>query len=326
MSIRVAYVGNFDPPHSTENDLAWTLEDMGHIVLRIQESSVDWPKLPEIVGLFNADFLMWTRTGGFDPPDEDAQRKAIEAVKEMMPTVFVHLDRWFGLARQSTERGPTSENPSPCFSLEYLFTADGGHDQEWKNIGANHHWMPPAIAKRNMISGRYRRHLWAEVGFVGNLRGYGHAEWAPYRERLYRELAKLRKFRVWSSGQRGQALADIYASVNILVGDSCLAPNTEGKLMTHYFSDRIPETLGRGGFLIHPHVEGVTPELFPAEVLPTYQLGDFEGLLSMIGHHLGNLEETEEIGEAAKWFVETEHTYHHRMEMILDVLREDGVL
>ena len=43
------------------------------------------------------------------------------------------------------------------------------------------------------------------------------------------------------------------ASVDAVVGDSCLVPPTR-----LYYSDRMPETIGRGGLLIHPYVEGCT--------------------------------------------------------------------
>lgn len=285
---------------------------MGHQVLPIQESNLEWAKLPGMVEGF--DLFAWTRTAGFDPPDEQAQRMAVRQIGEMMPTVGFHLDRWWGLHREANERGPASENPTPFFNLAYLFTADGGHDDEWRSIGANHYWSPPGVAKKNAVTGVYRRHLWAEVGFVGNLRNYGHAEWQPYRKELYRRLTKLRKFRIWEGGVRGQMLADLYASVNILIGDSCLAGGA-----THYWSDRIPETLGRAGFLIHPEVEGLAEE-FPAEVLPTYPVGDFDQLLELVAHYLDDRELVREIGETAQWWVREHHTYHHRWQRILEIV------
>lgn len=251
--MNVAYVGNFGPPHSTESDVAWTLEDMGHQVTRIQESELDWSTLPRLVD--GADLMLWTRTAGFDPVSRDTQRQALKELD--CPSVGFHLDRWWGLEREWAEGGPLDSDPSPFFSLDWLFTADGGHDSEWERLGANHIWSPPAIARRNLGRGRFRRHLFAEAGFVGNLRGYAHPEWGPYRRQLWERLYRLPKFRIWEGGVRGQLLADIYASVSVLVGDSCLAGGID-----HYWSDRIPETLGRGGFLIHPEVEGLS-EAFP---------------------------------------------------------------
>ena len=52
---------------------------------------------------------------------------------------------------------------------------------------------------------------------------------------------------------RGQDLQDLCASVDVVIGDSCFA----GTGLPNYWSDRIPETLGRGGLLVHPYVPGL---------------------------------------------------------------------
>jgi hypothetical protein len=228
-----------------------------------------------------------------------------------VPTVGFHLDRWIGLNRE----GDISR--SPFFKLDYLFTADGGHDLAWKEYGVNHYWSPPAIlsdeAKR---VGVYRKDFAADVGFVGNLRRYGHPEWGPYRLRLYKFLARTygSRFRLWEGGIRGQDLADLYASVKVLVGDSCLAGNAK-----FYWSDRVPETLGRGGFLIHPEVEGLR-EQHPG--LATYALGDLDGsgwgsLKWKIDRALEEEQERRDNAIAQSQHVLANHLYEHRMERIL---------
>lgn len=316
--MKIAYCGNFLPEFSTESDLRWTLQDMGHQVEAIQESGLEWKNLPTLTE--GCELFFWTRTAGFDPPDFDVQRNALGSLD--MPTVGVHLDRWWGLRRESTEHGPADPDASPFFFLDYLFTADGGHDEEWRSIGANHFWMPPAIAKRNAYVGIRKSELWAEVGFVGNIRRYGHEEWAPYRQELYKYLSlNFRRFRIWEGGVRGQMLADVYASVDVLIGDSCLAGGA-----TRYFSDRTPECLGRGGFLIHPWVEGVHPELYPEGTLVTYTLGDFDQLGSLVNQYLADPEERAVIAEVGRGWVNDYHLYHHRMEQIFEVLRGDGVV
>ena len=113
---------------------------------------------------------------------------------------------------------------------------------------------------------------------------------------------------------RGRALRDLYATVPIVVGDSCLAGG-----VTRYVSDRIPETLGRGGFLIHPHVEGVTDgTLFESGVhLQTFEVGDHERLLWLIDHYLANPAERAQIAAAGREHVLGHHTYEHRMRSVL---------
>lgn len=303
----VVYCGNFDPPHSTESHVAKALENLGHTVIRLPEQRMGWAYLISLVE--DADLFLWTRTAGFDPSDLMIQAAALKALP--IPSAGIHLDRWVGLNREP------DVFRSPFFQVDYLFTADGGHDDFWKQHGINHYWSPPAIlsdeAKR---VGNYRQDYAADVGFVGNLRRYGHPEWGPYRQQLYKFLATTYRgrFRLWEGGIRGQDLADLYASVKVLIGDSCLAGNP-----TRYNSDRIPETLGRGGFLIHPRVEGVTDgtQYEEGRHLACYELGDFAELGKRIDYYLENPEERAAIADKGRTLVRTVHTYEVRLRAIL---------
>lgn len=307
--MKIAYVGNVGdgddpptPPHSTENHVKQALRNLGHEVVPILERGLDWSIVPELAE--GADVFLWTRTAGFDPSDLDLQRKALDALD--IPTVGFHLDRWVGLNRE----GDTLR--SPFFRVDFLFTADGGHDEYWQQHGINHYWSPPAIlsdeAKR---VGVVRPEYEVPVAFVGNLRRYGHPEWGPYRLKLYRFLAKTygSRFRLWEGGIRGQDLADLYASVKVLVGDSCLAGSVE-----RYWSDRVPETLGRGGFLIHPEVEGLA-EQHP--FLVTFPLGDFDELARNIDLFLGSDHPRQGLADLSRADVLERHTYEARMERVL---------
>lgn len=311
----IAYCGNFTPPHSTENHCKKAFENLGHTVWPIQESGLDWTTLPDLVA--GSDVFWWTRTAGYDPPDLEAQARAIKSLN--VPTVGGHLDRWVGLHREP------DVHRSPFFRLDWLFTADGGHPEFWAEHGINHHWSPPGILSDECDLGTFRQEYAVDVGFVGNLRNYGHKEWTMYRRHLYRFLTRRYRFKVWEGGIRGRDLADLYQSVKVLVGDSCLAGS--GPLLpqqvrggtTRYFSDRIPETLGRGGFLIHPRVEGVTDALFvEGEHLACYELGDFAELGEKIDYYLANEAERLRIARQGREWMMANHTYEHRLTRILD--------
>src|SRR5205823_1986374 len=78
-----------------------------------------------------------------------------------------------------------------------------------------------------------------------------------------------RRFRVYTGGIRNRDHADLCASATIIIGDSCLA----GKL-DRYWSERIPETLGRAGFLIHPYCPGLENSYRDGAHLRWYDAGD----------------------------------------------------
>jgi hypothetical protein len=309
--MKVSYVGNFDPDWSTENHVATALENIGHEVQRIPEQRTEWAELPDLI---EGDFLLWTRTAGFDPPDRELQRRALEAVK--VPKVGFHLDRWFGLARESEERGPLGPDPSPFFThMDLLCTADGGHQSQW---ATRHIWFPPAILGDEAEPGEVRDSYRFDVGFVGNLRGYGHAEWAPYREALWTHLRDWYRgrFQVFPfRGQpqlRGRNLANVYASVKVMIGDSCLPGET-----SYYWSDRIPETTGRGGFIIHPWVKGL--EVHHPDVV-TYPLGEFDILKACIDYALEDPEWRTENAQINRSHTIKYHLYEHRMQRLVTLI------
>lgn len=322
--MRIGYIGNFGPRHSTENHVAADAERLGHEVVRIQENTVEaWDTGPD--GL---DVLLWTRTGwdweaifGSDGKAEAAhaaQRAMLERFRVAgVPTVGFHLDRWFGLDRQ----GQVDEEP--FFEVDRIWTADGGHPWEWEARNIDHRWSPPAVSSIEADRrGRPVRSFRSDVAFVGSWRGY-HPEWAE-RAELVEWLRSHygNRCRFWPQGRavRGRQLADLYASVSVVVGDSCLVPNTRGEPIERYWSDRIPETLGRGGFLLHPYVPGIEDEYEDGEHLRLFEVGNHDEIAALVEHYLAHPGERRRIAEAGREHVRNHHTYRNRIETVLDQL------
>lgn len=337
--MQLVYVGNFAAPHSTENEIAKALRALGHDVVCLQEN--DRRSWTWLCGADDprADLVLWTRTGWDWPAAtgwswEEAVGHQSEMLKRMaslgIPTVGVHLDRWWGLDREG------QVDVEPFFRCDRVFTADGGHDEQWRAAGVEHRWFPPAVSEFECVGGRRRERFAADVAFVGSHRlrrladgtwdGY-HDEWAPLRSAMLEDLRATygERFRCFPKREaiRGPALRDLYASVKVVVGDSCLSGG-----ITHYCSDRIPETLGRGGFLVHPDVEGVTDGTLyrSGEHLATYPLGDHVAMREVIDHYLDEPDERETIAEAGRAHVLEHHTYTRRMGELLATLGEEGLL
>lgn len=335
--MHVAYIGNFHPPHSTENHVRQALLANGHTVEPYQENTPDPWRLLE-PGRY--DLVLWTRTGWDWPHTEVAL--AAEDVWELQaslllraraagtPTVGYHLDRWWGLDRE----GQVTDGNEPFFGVDLLCTADGGHDAQWEAAGVRHVWFPPAVSRAEAErQGEPTNSLRSNVCFVGSWRPGYHAEWT-HRPEL---IAHLRKrwgragLRLWpadGNAIRGQALADLYASSTVVVGDSCLVGDryTDGAPLTRYWSDRIPETLGRGGFLLHPEVEGLAEHYEPGTHLLTWPLGDWDALDEAIGWALDNPEARAAIAAQGRAHVLAEHTYERRMEQLVQELESRGLV
>lgn len=312
--MRVAYFGNFDPVHSTENEVRKALGYVGADVVCLQENDPTvFRRLGAVVGDF--DLVLWTRTGWQPPVPHDDQRSMLAAAESAgVPTVGFHLDRWWGLGREAQVAS------EPFFRCSLVITADGGHDDEFAAAGVNHRWMPPGVSADECHPGRPTDEFRSDLAFVGSWRPGYHEEWT-HRPALIRWLRDTYGDRVkfWPvEGQpaiRGAALRDLYASTKVLIGDSCLAGGA-----TRYWSDRIPETLGRGGFLLHPEVEGLDEHFTPGQHLDTWPLFDWDALAAKIDHYLTQDEERSAIAAQGRSHVLEHHTYTVRARQILDLL------
>lgn len=318
--LRVAYVGNFEPEHSTERHVLKALQHNGIQVTPYQENNYGlWKQLPYDVG--NFDFVLWTKTG-WNPPVPPADQYALlEAARSHgVPVVGYHLDRWWGLNRENDVR------TLPFFKADLVITADGGHEEEFRSAGVNHHWMPPGVSLTECLrEPLVRPDLRHEVVFCGSWFEY-HNEWS-YRLELCNWLQRTYGDRVamypkrGHHALRGQDLVDLYYNSKVMVGDSCL----NGKIQ-NYWSDRVPETLGRGGFLIHPGVEGLQNHFTSGKHLVTYTMGDWDQLKGLIDYYVEHDAEREDIAAAGKEHVLATATYEVRMKQVVELLQERGMI
>lgn len=317
--MRCAYIGNFSVPFSTESHVGQALEAVDVEVVRHQENDVDWRTLHEQVA--DCAFVLWTTTADYAPPRTfNAQRKFL--ANSPVPVVGYHLDRWWGLNREHRVR------ESPFFQANLVVTADGGHEDRWNEAGINHRWMPPGVSEFECGGGTPRPEFTSPIVFVGSHQGGYHQEW-EHRDQLVRFLRKNYRdaCQFWprpgEHAIRGEQLRDLYASVQVVVGDSCLAGNA-----TYYVSDRMPETLGRGGFLLHPAVVGITDGKMytDGEHLRTWRVGDWDALRYLIDHYLACPDEARQIAEQGRAFTLANHTYTTRMRQLLSLLEAEGLL
>jgi hypothetical protein len=314
--VKVAYLGNFGPAHSTETHVGQALEANGHTVTRHQENEVDWATLNRRVA--RADLVLWTSTADYAPPATYPQQlEFLEKVKP--PVVGYHLDIWWELKREQRVR------EAPFFRSTMVVTADGGHDDRWVEAGVNHRYLPPGVSEFECVPGTRRPEYEAPLAFVGSWQGGYHTE-HDHRRQLVKFL-QARGCSFWPrKGQpavRNEALRDLYASTTVNVGDSCFAGRVR-----NYHSDRIPETLGRGGFLLHPHVDGVTDGTLytDGEHLRTWPVGDWAELDRLIDHYLAHPDEARAIAEKGRAHVVAHHTYTCRMRELLELLKAEGLL
>lgn len=316
--MKVAFIGNFTVPFTTENDLTWSLQNLGHTVYQMQEQQTN---AEEILGTCisqEVDLLLYVHTHNWETPGSITLDELFTKLKQLgIPTASFHLDYWRGLERE----GDVGNHP--FWRTEYVFTADGGSDQWYKDQGINHFWLPPGVVERDCYYAQPADRFNHEIVFVGS--SIYHKEW-PYREELVRWLHMTygERFAHYGNGGlpniRGHELNTLYRSARVVVGDSlCL-----GYKHTDYWSDRVPETIGRGGFLIHPAVPGIEKHYKDGKQIVLYPYGDFDMLKKQIDYYVSNYAERERIRLDGHLYVKANQTYTNRMQQMLDtIFKED---
>lgn len=315
--MKVAYIGNFGPEWSTENDVRKAFEHLGWEVAKLQEDCSSWEDVRrEALG---SDLLLITSSW------DDAQplNETIETIRlcgmQGIPSATLHLDVFHG-----SDRGARRWWMNPMFSTAYVFTASGDYDDTWKKMGVNHIWLPPAVRHDAVHEGKYRDEYDCDVAFVGSCGiGYHEAAW-PYRKQLVDKLRELCTKNGWSfrnpggefdkpdAGKipRGEDMNDFYRSAKVTVGDSlCLL-----KKRSKYYSDRAVEAPGRYGLLIMPQINALD-DLYESK-LPMYTWGDWSDLEKKIKYYLDNADVNEQVRKETHE-IAMRNTYVQRVQTIL---------
>lgn len=311
--MRLAYIGNFLPRYSTENDVRKAFEYLDHTVSLYQENDFDIGTLSDL----DFDLLLITSTWDDAINLEDWVWLMKQCAYRGIPTATLHLDTFWG-----TSRGGREWWLNPMFHTAYIFTADGDYDKEWKLFGKNHIWLPPAVRHDAAHFGKFRQEYSYDVGFAGsNGVGYHEDVWS-YRKELVDNLRDMCKRNSWSfhnpggdhpKVDRGEDMNDWYASVKVTVGDSLCLKKEDSK----YWSDRVPEATGRGGCLIMPWINKVK-EIYPDMLM--YEWGNFKDLEGKITRLMIDHDEITDIKNRCQSITAEGHTYVNRVQTILETV------
>jgi hypothetical protein len=298
--VRIVYIAPFEVDYGTEHHIARDAEAIGCAVECVKESS-------DLTFFSGADLILYTRGRGI-PANwglfEDAGTR----------TASFHLDLYAGLDRE----GEIGTNP--FWRTGAIFTPDGdpASAKLFADRGVNHHWLLPACVSDECVRGKFDPTLACDVTFVGKTAGY-HAQY-PFREELVAGL-RMRygtRFRLFGHGDqmRGQRLNDLMASAKVVVGDSLMLPGH-----TRYTSDRLFETIGRGGFCVWPRMDWLDEFGFVnGEHYVTFEPGNLSDLYATIDQWLAKPSARIRIAAQGQDFVREHHTYKHRVREMLDVL------
>lgn len=282
-----------------EQGKALTLEEMGHDVVRVDERWLNWQVNPALIFDLEPELIIVAKmdiglAGGTEIV-RVAKERGIKIVSYMP-------DLYWGLTRESQ-----IVHHYPLFTCDAIFSPDGGNDEKWKQHNVTHYTLRQGVYDKEIGFGK--KIDVPEIVFVGS-----DNPAFPYRDKLLSWLKSTYGDRFGWYGRRStrevrnQGLNDLYTSAKVVVGDSVYSP--------HYWSNRIYETLARGGFMVHPRIEGIEDEFGEHAVF--YDYGNFDALKELIDFYLE--EDTTEHRKRSMEFIRNNHTYQHRFNKLLCTL------
>lgn len=309
--MKITFLGNFTVDYSSESHHKKSLEALGHEVIALQETQASTEQVLEQA--LQSQMFVWVHTHGWQTRGIKSMETVLQVLRDKgIPSVTYHLDLWFGLQRQR------DLDVDPVYkSIEYFFTVDK-QMADWFNreTKVKGRYLQAGVFHEECVIDKTAGQFYNDVIFVGS-KGY-HPEWA-YRPKLINWLAETYGDRFKHYGGdglgtvRGAALNQLYGASKISIGDS-LCINFD---YPYYWSDRVYETLGRGGFMIHPYIQGMGDHFEDRKHLVFYDFNNFEQLKGLIDYYLEHEDEREAIRLAGHEHVKANHTYLQRWEHII---------
>ena len=293
--MKLFYIGKFELPHRTENYVTYALQKRDVTVRQYQCGTEQSPTdLIQSIKEFDPEVVLFSK----------AEPKGCLAIldycrSKKITTVCWQWDLYWGHRRKMPAQ----------FRADLLLTTDGGHPNEFRNYGCNHYVLRQGIHKPEWTRRtRSPQDQIFPLAFVGG--ALGHAN----RRRLLAWLtatygSKLRHH----TSTRGLDLNNSLAKTKIVVGDTHPSP--------YYWSNRIYEIIGRGGFLLHPETEGLDQDFTAGEhYIPFRHKRGYSELQRAIEYWLNHDEEREQIRKAGWEHCGKYHTYGKRVDVLLDVI------
>lgn len=330
--MKILYIGNFTDEGSPLGycpNAEWiseTFRELGHEVDGIDESSISTNQAIKILKRKKYDMLL-TEEGRLKMDflhDEDNDKDILkqmfapvmlQARRRKIPVVAWLTNLFFNIMRREAQ-----VRQNPIFKADIVFTTDGGHQKEFEAAGVNHVCLRQGIYQKEAYipDEKELTPMTTEIGFIGAI--YDNI-W-PYRKQLVDWLKDTYAEKFEQYGARGEVrhheLNVLVNRLKIVVGDSVWSP--------HYWSNRVYEIIGRGGFLIMPDIPGLEKEFTPYQHYIPYKMGNFKQLKEIIDYFLTHDKERNAIRMAGFEHCKKYHTYKHRVKKMLEILEERKII
>ena len=241
--------------------------------------------LLERIEMFNPDFVLLSKNKKYGKP-------LIERLRGKYLTVSWLFDLYHDLPREMGCQRSVKDSP---FYADRVFMSDGGE------VGIQKETIRQGIHEPEAVLGK--ANVDHDVVFIGSDTYFGRHKMIEFLKETYGD-----RFAHYGMGGkpevRGLELNNLLAGSKVVVGDSVHSPN--------YWSNRIYEVIGRGGFLLHPKVEGLDEEFEPYKHYIPFERGNFDQIKEIVDYYISHDKEREKIRLAGFDFCKTNYKYQDR--------------
>tara|TARA_R110001592_G_scaffold335117_1_gene619708 strand:- start:6914 stop:7894 length:981 start_codon:yes stop_codon:yes gene_type:complete len=317
--MRIAFIARFNKIYDEEGK-ALSLEKLGHEVFRFDENTFNTDILFNNINsvlAVNPDVVIYAK---LEIPN------AGDIVKQFKDNNILTVS-WFPDYCFKWNIGLLKYNEScPISSADLLLIPDDTNKDKWRSLGINQQCVRQDIYDELCFIGTPIKNLNKEILFVGTVDHPIYKHRIPlinFLEKTYGD--KFLHLGGNNSDEiRNSDLNDIIASVKVVIGDSLYNPQ--------YWSNRIYETIGRGGFMLHSNIEGIDEEYEIGKHFDVYNIYgenhwgrniDFNHLKSKIDYYLSNNIIRENIALEGMNFTKKNHTLMNRSKQVVDIITKE---
>lgn len=301
--MRILYVANFDTDASTA-------ERTEEYIFSALSQYVNVEKL-ELVNLLEDelvrtspryDWMLFSTTAAYMLDPEFLARLKCKSVIWTYDWMWME-ERWFHFI-------PFAQKCTLAITTDDMV--------DWGFYGLNHRCLRQGVDEKAHYPGKPDPGFASNVAFTGSV-------YTWRRKHIICDLKKAfgDKFRVWQTGKwrnnqtperARKVFRTICASAKVLVGDKLFDDVKE------YWSYRVYQTLGCGGFLIQEYVPGMEKEFANGEHLVL--VPDSRHLVDTCRYYLDKPAERGDIAKRGYRWVHEEHSYKKRAEKLIKFIEE----
>jgi len=317
--MKIAFIGKFKKIYDEEGK-ALSLEKLGHEVIRFDENlfnqgfQAGWNNNTDSLISYKPDVLIYTklRVPGALQLVKKAKENNILAVS-WFPDMC-NVGRWENTAF-NINWDTKDISQCPLANSDLVLLPDGLNQKDWRSLGINQHCVRQGIYHEACFIGDKIENFDKDIIFIGTVNNGFYKHRIP----LVNFLAEKYKDKFLHIGGqnpyevRDKQLNDVIKSSKIVVGDSVSVP--------YYWSNRIYETVGRGGFFLHPDVKGIDKEYEVGYHFDIYK--NLEELGSKIDSYLKDSKLRNKISKEGMKHTLKNHTLLNRSNQVVNIITKE---